>query len=389
MMTASGPSIAGAVVLGGNYGSLAVIRSLGRRGIPVAFMGQRFAVAASSRYVTHFEPWAGVAEKNPIGHVLDFVARHDLMDWVLFPGADYEVQLVAEHQAELAPHLALLTMDWPALQSLNDKGQLYALADRLGVDFPRVYDTMAAPEALSYPVVVKPSSTQSINALTRDKAWRADNAADFSAKQGDALRLMGPDGFVVQQLIPGDGSTQYSYAGLWENGREVCQLTALRLRQFPIQFGTSPYVQSRELPRATEEARRLLAAVQYHGLVEVEFKHDQRDDRLKLLDVNTRIWAWIGLGEATGVDFPYLAAALASGLPPASPVPVYGTAWRRAIPNLLASLRGLMQGQPGLMAGRSIFGAAHPAVFARDDIMPALGEIPGQVLRKLRGRRSQ
>lgn len=388
-MTAPDRPIAGALVLGGNYGSLAVIRSLGRRGIPTAFLGDRFAVAASSRYLAHRESWTGVTERNPIGHLLAFVERHDLRDWVLFPGADYEVQLVAEQQAELAPHLRLLTMDWPQLETLNDKGELYALAERIGVDFPRVYGTNAAPETLTYPVVLKPSSTQSINALTRDKAWRADGAVDFSAKQAEALRLMGPDGFVVQQLIPGDGSTQYSYAALWDHGREVCHLTALRLRQFPIEFGTSPYVESRELPRATEEARRLLGAVSYHGLVEVEFKHDRRDDRLKLLDVNTRVWAWIGLGEATGVDFPHLAAKLASGQVVTPGSPTYGPAWRRAVPNILASLRGLMQGQAGLMPARSIFGAAHPAVFAGDDVIPALGEIPGQVLRKLKGRRSQ
>ncbi|MET3927728.1 ATP-grasp domain-containing protein [Devosia sp. 2618] len=380
-------SIAGVIVLGGNYGSLAVIRSLGRQGVSVAFLGDKLTVAANSRYITHFSPWAGVQEADPVSALLSFAQSHGLKNWLICPCADFEVQLVAENAEVLGKQFILQTMDWPSLRALNDKGELYELAERLGLDYPRVYASDAAPDGLTYPVVLKPSSTQTINALTRDKAWRANTAEEFAHKQAEATRLMGSHGFVVQQLIPGDGTTQLSYAGLWDHGREICQMTALRLRQLPIQFGTAPYVQSKELPRATSEARRLLSAVGYHGLVEVEFKHDHRDDKLKLLDVNTRVWAWIGLGEATGVDFPYLAARLAVGdAVPSDITPHYGASWRRAVPNILSSVQGLLQqGQPGLSAGRSIFGTAHPAVFATDDMMPAISEVPMQAVRRFKG----
>lgn len=164
-------------------------------------------------------------------------------------------------------------------------------------------------------------------------------------------------------------------------------MTALRLRQFPLHFGTSPYVQSVDLPRAAEAAGRLLSAFQYSGLIEIEFKHDRRDDSLKLLDANTRIWAWIGLGEAVGIDFPYLAALLASGaeLPQATPVR-YGPAWRRSVPNLLSLAQSLMRlGHAGLEARHSIFGPAHSAVRAADDPRPALLEVPLQATRKFKG----
>lgn len=381
------PDISGAIVLGGNYGSLAAIRSLGRQGVKVGFAGDPLSVAAASRYVTHFLPWRGVEEKDPLGKLLAFCRDKGLSGWVLLPSADFETQLVASNLGPLAAVFRPATEDWSKLAQLHDKRQLYRLAQRLDIGFPEVYAADCPPTQPVYPVVIKPGITRLNNALTRAKVWRADNATQFAAMRAEAERLMGEDGFVVQQLIPGDGQTQYSYAGLWKAGREVRGMTALRLRQFPLNFGTSPFVESVALPRAAEEASRLLSAIDYSGLVEIEFKHDRRDDQLKLLDANTRIWAWIGLGEAVGIDFPYLAALQASGgiLPEAGAI-TYGPAWRRSVPNVLSSLQSLARERnPGLAASRSILGRAHSAVLSGDDMRPALMEYPLQAARKFKG----
>lgn len=381
------PPIPGAVVLGGHYGSLAAIRSLGRKGVPVAFFGDPLSVAAVSRYVTHLIPWRGVDEADPVARLLNAGNRLGLANWVVLPAADFETQLVASNHEALGTLFRLATEDWARLSQLQDKRLLFTLAEHVGVSFPKDYPPDGDLGDAVLPVVIKPGITRRDNALTRAKAWRADTAEQLATMQTEAKRLMGEDGFVVQQLIPGDGDVQYSYAGLWDRGREIRGMTALRLRQFPLHFGTSPFVQSVDLPRAAEEAGRLLSAFQYSGLIEIEFKHDRRDDALKLLDANTRIWAWIGLGEAVGIDFPYLAALLASGvqLPDAGPVR-YGPAWRRSVPNLLSSAQSLIQsGQAGLDARRTILGPAHSAVRAADDRRPALLEVPMQAARKLKG----
>jgi predicted ATP-grasp superfamily ATP-dependent carboligase len=233
-------------------------------------------------------------------------------------------------------------------------------------------------------VVIKPASTEKSNPLTKAKAWKAETEADYAQKYQLATDYMGPGGFVVQELIPGGGESQFSYAGLWDHGTEVCGLTARRSRQFPAEFGTSPFVETTEQPRVLAEAQALLKAVNYHGLVEVEFKLDARDDRLKLLDVNTRIWAWIGLGAAAGLDFPILTAAVATSTMSGHPQPTYGASWLRFVPNALSLLQSLQRtGNLGYAAGRSLSPFAGPAIFAFDDPMPALLELPIQVLRRL------
>ena len=62
--------------------------------------------------------------------------------------------------------------------------------------------------------------------------------------------------------------------------------------------------------RGTEPKR---SSVKVTGVVEIEFKHDHRDGRYKLLDVNPRAWTWNALGSIAGVDFAHVLWRLAMG----------------------------------------------------------------------------
>lgn len=377
----------GVVLLGGAHGSLAVARSLGRRGVPVTLFASSHSVAGFSRYVGTVVEWVGAAEPAPVERLVEESRHRGYHGWLLLPGDDFGVQLIAENHERLASQFALPVLDWTSLAPLNDKSRLSNLAARAGLDTPRVYQPMSNPADLDYPVVIKPSFTKGTNALTRAKAWRCDNASLFKIKQAEAARLVGANGFVVQQLIPGDGDVQYSYAAYWRNGQEQGHMTALRLRQYPLEFGVSPFVVQRDLPRAADEARKLLAAVGYDGLVEVEFKLDRRDDRLKLIDVNTRVWAWIGLADSCGLDFIGQSYAAATGEPLGPPRVgrKNRVAWRRHVPALLSLAQNVGRHQrPGLAGWQSVLAPALGGVFAADDPLPGLCELPLKIWERLR-----
>src|SRR5947199_4905420 len=112
---------------------------------------------------------------------------------------------------------------------------------------------------------------------------------------------------MVQELITGGSQGQFSYAALCVDGRTLASVTARRRRQYPVEFGhSSSLVETCDQRAIVGPAHRLLAAMRYTGVVEVEFKYDQKDGRYKLLDVNPRVWTWHALCGRAGVDFPYL-----------------------------------------------------------------------------------
>ena len=80
---------------------------------------------------------------------------------------------------------------------------------------------------------------------------------------------------------------------------------AQRWRQHPPEFGrASTFVETIDLPLLENLSERFLKAINYYGLVELEYKLDPRDGQYKLLDVNARTWGYHSLGQRAGVGFP-------------------------------------------------------------------------------------
>jgi predicted ATP-grasp superfamily ATP-dependent carboligase len=52
--------------------------------------------------------------------------------------------------------------------------------------------------------------------------------------------------------------------------------------------------------------RDALLAARFHGVSQVEFKYDERDDQYKLLEINGRPWSWIKLPAFSGVNLPLI-----------------------------------------------------------------------------------
>ena len=169
-----------------------------------------------------------------------------------------------------------------------------------------------------------------------------------------------------------------AYCAMVKDGKVLAAMTAQRLRQHPMDFGrATTYARTITDPGLSEPSQRLLHAIGYYGLVEMEYKYDARDDRYKLLDVNPRTWGYHGLGQRAGIDFPYHLYADEFGLPAPDRRSCHpGTNWVRLVTDLptgwLEWTRGAIALRPYL---RSLRAADVEAVFSRDDPLPSLAEV--------------
>jgi D-aspartate ligase len=370
----------GAVVTGASYRALAVVRSLGRRGVPVRVVrSDEHVLARSSRYAGPRLEWPLEGDDRArVAYLLELARRERLQGWVLIPTHDEEAALVARHHDVLGRRYRVTTPPWDSLRIAYDKRCTYEIASRFGISqpwtiFPRGIEDLEQARG-RFPVIVKPAYKQQANRLTCDKAWRANDDVELQRRYAEACELVDPAILMVQALVPGDGAAQLSFAALCADGEVLASLTARRLRQFPMDFGrASSHVETIEDHELERDARRLLAAMRFTGLVEAEFKRDERTGENRLLDVNPRPWGWQSLCGRAGVDFPYLLWRMASGkaVPPVRAVP--GVRWVRMTTDLLA-VAGELRGRR-LSARTYLRSLRRPlefAVFARDDPLPAL-----------------
>jgi D-aspartate ligase len=389
--------VGGALIVGGAHGSLAVARSLGRRGIPVWFVTHDHPIARYSRYVLRSFNWPGPSHEDAARWLIEFARKHKLDRWVLFAGGDEEVRMIARRHEMLGEIYRLTTPPWDIARIACDKRLTYEHAEAIGLDYPwscypRTRDDVAALDC-RFPLILKPRVHVERNAFTAAKAWRADDRAALLARYDEAAALVGHDAIAIQELIPGGGDTQFSYAGVWSDGMPVASLIARRTRQYPIDFGaSSTFVETVEHAAIEEAAGRFLVSLHFSGLVEVEFKFDGRDRRYKLLDVNPRPWTWIAIGSAAGVDFAWIQWRLARGeLVPPSRARA-GVQWAHALRDVVSATQLALGGK---LSPRDYW-ASKPspstvfAAFAADDPLPGILDllvlIPRLLRRRWRGR---
>lgn len=371
------------MVVGGDYQGLGIVRSLGRKGIPVCVVDDEFSISRFSKYCTHFIKVNNLRDERTIVDTLLSIAdRLGISGWVLYPTREELVAAASRNRDALSNAFRVPTPSWEVVRWAWDKRNTDHLARDLKIPTPicfcpRSLEDLQQLDNLQPPFAIKPAIKEHFIYATKVKAWKADTHEELRSLFLDASKLVGPGETMVQELIPGGGSQQYSFCAFFRDGHAVGKMTARRRRQHPLQFGkASTYVETVDVPEIEEYSERFLRAANYYGLVEMEYKLDPRDGQYKLLDVNARTWGYHSLGARAGVDFSYMLFADQVGLPvvPAKGDP--GIGWVRMSTDVPTAVMAMMAGDTGL--GSYLSSLKHcnvEAVFASDDPLPGLVEV--------------
>ena len=372
----------GAVVLGGDFQGLGIVRSLGRHGVPVCVIDDEYSISRFSHYATHAVRVPDLHdETRAVDAVLETGHRLGLEGWVLYPTRDEIVGALSRRRAALADFFRVPTPAWHSTRWAWDKRNTYRLAEELGIPTPRTWypqDLCNLTEIeCEPPLVIKPAIKEHFIYATKAKAWRANNRPELEKRFLDALAIVPSGEVMVQELIPGDGRQQYAYCAFFKNGGAIGSMVARRSRQHPPEFGrASTFAETVDVPLLEELSQRFLRAIDYYGLVELEYKLDPRDQQFKLLDVNARTWGYHTLGLQAGVDFPYLLFLdqLGESAPICRSQP--GVRWIRLVtdvPTCFLEMRwGRLKWREFL---RSLRTFEIESVFCWEDLLPGLVEL--------------
>ncbi len=373
----------GAVVIGGDYQGLGIVRSLGRHHIPVCVVDDELSISRYSRYCGRFAKLESLREeRRTVDSLLELGKRFNLQGWVLYPTREELVAAFSRNREELSEYFRVPTPDWECVKWAWDKRNTYQLARELDIPTPATHyaesiDDLSSLDDLEPPFAIKPAIKEHFFYATKAKAWRADSHAELKNLFAKASRLAPQQEIMVQELIPGGGTQQFSYCAFFRDGEAVGKMVVRRRRQHPLQFGrASTYVETVDVPVLEELSERFLRAIDYYGLVEVEYKLDPRDAKYKLLDVNARTWGYHSLGVRAGVDFSHMLFADQMGLPVPVSTARTGVAWARMSTDLPAAAMSILSGDTSFTSYmRSIRNCNVEAVFSVSDPMPGLAEV--------------
>lgn len=299
---------------------LQTARLLSARGIPVyGIAADPGHFACHSRSVT--EVIAGEVSGPQLLTTLDRMASRWDEPPVLLPCTDAGVETLAM-AGEVAGYRTALPPAATVRRLLSKDGfARHAAAHGLPVPTTIVVrdaDDVARAAELRYPCVVKPSvKTGAWEQAAGGKVVVVDSPADWLALH--ARVTASTPTMIVQEWVPG-GDDQLISCN-WYVARDGTTVTfvARKLRQWPVQRGTSSLGESVHDPEMLELTTSLLASVDYRGLGYLEIKRDPRSGRSVIIEPNVgRPTGRSALAEACGVELlaSMYADALGLALPP-------------------------------------------------------------------------
>ncbi|WP_415380794.1 carboxylate--amine ligase [Halosimplex sp. TS25] len=297
--------------------SVACVRSLGKRGIHTIVVSEDDDAAAfRSRY-------AGETLVVPSPHedlvaykdaLLSLAMRPDVL--TILPVREEDVYTLARYREEFEPHVET---QWPTqegLEQVQDRVQLFDIAERAGVAVP---DTRLLDDVDDWDRewIVKGRYTLLADAYVDEyppeKSRDPPSTQYVNGDRPDVETIRRENGHtpIAQEFLP--TTDEYAFFALYDEGEPVSTFQHRQVRAYNFAGGPSAFRESVSIPELGESGRALLDELDWHGLAMVEFLRDEETGEFELMEINPRLWSSLPFSVRAGADFPYHYWQLASG----------------------------------------------------------------------------
>lgn len=297
--------------------SVACIRSLGRKGIRTIAVSERQSPPAMrSRYcdeaITVPDPSTNLAGYRDA--LLRLARRPDVA--TILPVREEDVFVLAQNRQLFRESIGTPWPDLTTLATVQDRVALFELAAEAGVPTPT---TRLLTDDASWDRRWIVKSRYSI--MNRSYTEQAPSNRCVSPPTTTYLRpgaipdldtLVDRMGHVplLQEFVP--TTIEYGFFALYDEGEPIATFQHRQHRGYSYAGGASAYRESVAIPELERTGRRLLDALDWHGVAMVEFLKDPSSGEFLLMEINPRLWSSLPFSVRAGADFPHYLYALAT-----------------------------------------------------------------------------
>jgi predicted ATP-grasp superfamily ATP-dependent carboligase len=367
-----------AFVLNCHGTGLGVIRSLGRRGIPVIGFDQNpMQIGLFSKYCKRIVcPDIQDREEEYVNFLLALGERLNIKG-VLIPTADTEVLAISKHRDKLERYYKFPMAKLDVIEKLANKREFYKTLEKLNMPHPKTYFPSDVSEVkeiareITYPCIAKPSLSHNFSKEFGIKCFKANRSTELIEVYNKAVSA----GYevVIQEVIPGSDANLHLVSAYFNRASEPLGIfTFRRVRQYPHVFGNGALCVSVWLPEIAELCTSFLKEIKYHGIIDAELKRDPRDNTFKFIEINPRTGWQNRLAARCGVDLPYIAYMDAIGGNAEKVISQrVGVKWLYMFDDMRSSFESISKGEISFIEYvNSLRGEKEYAIFAWDDPVP-------------------
>ncbi|HLX12281.1 MAG TPA: hypothetical protein VKS81_05665 [Bacteroidota bacterium] len=281
-----------------HYGSLGIVRSLGRLGIPVYGVDRdRSAPGFKSRFCAGSFLWD--IDDAPAEQTIEYLLEigNKLGKSILVPTSD-EMAILAGDFSELLKEYFIFPQNSSHLiRQVANKKEMYLLAKNYHTpvpwsEFPRSRnDLLLLLQHLQFPLMLKGIDGALLEKRTGKKMLIVRDEHELLTSY-DRMEDPHNPNLMLQEYIPGNDDATWMFNGYFNHESEcLVEFTGKKIRQNPIHTGMTSLGISVKNDEVARTATAFLKKIGYRGIVDIDYQFDPRDNVYKMLDVNPRVGA--------------------------------------------------------------------------------------------------
>jgi D-aspartate ligase len=361
---------------------LGIVRSLGRAGVAtvIAHPDRRTPAFYSRHCRKRFLCKINGGPAEEAVAQLASIAQNMGGRPILLPTTDEMAMFVASNSAALEKWFLLPKQNANLVHTLCNKKEMYKVAQELGLATPRTVFPESRAEVekfardATFPVVVKGIFGLKLRKISGKTMFIVQSQKELLEKYDRFEDPQHPN-LMLQEYIGGPEDASWVFNGYFNQDSEcIFGSTGRKIRQCPVYAGVTSLGVCEHNRELEESTKAFLKKLGYRGIVDIDYRFDQRDGQYKVLDVNPRIGATFRLFVSDcGLDVIRAFYLDMTGQPVPSATPREGRKWLVEDLDIVSAIRYARDSRLGLEDwASSLRGVEECAYFSWDDPLPIL-----------------
>ncbi|MFY7667787.1 MAG: hypothetical protein ACOVQG_03535 [Crocinitomicaceae bacterium] len=306
----------GVLIIEGHVQGLSNVRSLGEDGIPVWVLDKTKCLAQFSIYCKKFILCPDFNSEEFVPFLIQLAKKYDLKDWLILPSNDHAVLSIAKNRSQLIQHFKLITDKLETINLIQQKVDFLNFANKLQVPIPKFEILTNVPDELKlkFPLITKGNIGLNFHKKIKKKVVLSNNKTELKENLKKIGHFISLNDTFTQEIIPHNKHNRtISFTTFSIAGEIKTHWVGQKLREHPLRFGTAVLAESINDPGIYKDVEKLIRALNYTGISEIEFLKDERDGEYKLIEMNARSWLWVGLAKECGINYAKIAYDFTQG----------------------------------------------------------------------------
>jgi predicted ATP-grasp superfamily ATP-dependent carboligase len=308
------------LITNGDYlSAVGISRYLGKKDLDIYAVGNHNkAIVSFSKYCKKYYSVPFSDDDSYLSSIKNIITNHSID--LIIPVGFQNTLFFAKNKEYFSTITHIEIAGLSSVEIALNKQKTYSLAEELGIPYPQTLypedmdKLLEMGDRIGYPLVIKGLFEAGSNIVAFvDNRNELNNKYLKLCKENNISNNSLP---MLQKYVTGNDTNFFGFNVLYQYGNCKRIFIQRRVRK-ATNIGTASCADTSIPDWITTEIKnsglKIMDNLHWHGVACLEFKLDDTDKKIKLIEINPKFWTSTEMSLVAGVNFPYYLCQIAEG----------------------------------------------------------------------------